>query len=229
MTHREYTLYDLAPIPRRDAARILMGPFAAFCVATPAMSAESAAQEKATAARVEKKVNEAKQKAKQDKHETKAFAEFKKEIADYERLHNKEVARLGSMDKTALPKALATALIAERHEAKQGDIFITEIQPLLKARIAEQLKGPDTQAARKAVVEGNPGHDEDAPPVAVKVNGVYPRGAARSTVPPSVLLTLPPLPECLQYLFVDRDLVLVDAVAQIIVDFLPNAAPPLPA
>ena len=174
-------------------------------------------------------MNEAKLKAKQEKHESKAFAEFKKELAEYSALHNKELSKLGSMDKAAVPKALATALIDKRHEARQGDVFIAEVQPLLKARIAEQLKGPDTQAARKAVVEGNPGHDEDAPPVAVKVNIVYPRGAARSTVPPSVLLTLPTLPECLQYLFVDRDLVLVDAVAQIIVDFLPNAAPPLPA
>jgi hypothetical protein len=36
---------------------------------------------------------------------------------------------------------------------------------------------------------------------------------------------LPPLPECLHYRFVGRDLLLVDSVAQIIVDILRNAAP----
>jgi hypothetical protein len=46
-------------------------------------------------------------------------------------------------------------------------------------------------------------------------------------VPPSVLLILPPLPACLHYRFVGRDLVLVDAVAQLIVDILPAAAPDL--
>jgi hypothetical protein len=63
--------------------------------------------------------------------------------------------------------------------------------------------------------------------VVVRVNGEYPPGASRSTVPPSVLLTLPPLPECLHYRFVGRDLILVDSVAQLIVDFLPAAAPAL--
>ncbi len=62
-------------------------------------------------------------------------------------------------------------------------------------------------------------------PVDVRVNAVYPVGATRSTVPPSLLLALPPLPECLHYRFVGRDLLLVDSVAQIIVDFLTNAAP----
>jgi len=61
----------------------------------------------------------------------------------------------------------------------------------------------------------------------VRVNAEYPPGAPRSTVPPSVLLTLPPLPACLHYRFVDRDLVLVDSVAQLIVDFLPAAVPDL--
>ena len=61
----------------------------------------------------------------------------------------------------------------------------------------------------------------------VRVNAVYPIGAPRSTVPPSVLVTLPPLPACLHYRFVDRDLVLVDSVAQLIVDVLPAAAPDL--
>jgi hypothetical protein len=56
---------------------------------------------------------------------------------------------------------------------------------------------------------------------------VYPPDAPRSTVPPSVLLILPPLPACLHYRFVGRDLVLVDAVAQLIVDILPAAAPDL--
>ena len=61
----------------------------------------------------------------------------------------------------------------------------------------------------------------------VRVNAEYPLGAPRSTVPPSVLLTLPPLPACLHYRFVGRDLILVDSVAQLIVDFLPAAAPDL--
>ena len=40
-------------------------------------------------------------------------------------------------------------------------------------------------------------------------------------------MTLPTLPECLHYRFVGRDLILVDSVAQLVVDFLPEAAPDL--
>jgi len=103
-----------------------------------------------------------------------------------------------------------------------------KIPPALFRRlIAEQLNGPDALAARKAVLEGNPGEEEDSVPVAVRINTEYPSGAPRSTVPPSLLLTLPTLPDCLHYRFVGRDLVLVDSVAQLIVDFLPAAAPDL--
>jgi len=56
---------------------------------------------------------------------------------------------------------------------------------------------------------------------------VYPLDAPRSTVPPSLLLTLPPLPSSLHYRFVRRDLILVDSVAQLVVDILPAAAPDL--
>ena len=56
---------------------------------------------------------------------------------------------------------------------------------------------------------------------------MYPLDAPRSTVPPSLLLTLPPLPSSLHYRFVGRDLILLDSVAQLIVDVLPAAAPDL--
>ena len=132
-----------------------------------------------------------------------------------------------AQETVAAQKALAHAIAAKRAKAKPGDIFRPEVQPLFRRLIAEQLQGPDALDARKAVLEGNPEDEDDSVPVVVRVNAEYPPGAPRSTVPPSVLLTLPPLPACLHYRFVDRDLVLVDSVAQLIVDFLPAAAPDL--
>ncbi len=138
----------------------------------------------------------------------------------------------GDADQTvALQKALAARIVEKRSDEKAGDFFEKDVVPVFRRLIAEQLKGPDTQDARKAVSEGNPAvedddGDGDEPTNFVpQVNLAYPEGAPRSTVPASVLLTLPPLPEALQYHFVGRDLVLVDSVAQIIVDFLPGAAP----
>lgn len=221
-------MLDQPLIARRSAARLLMGPLAAFCVSIPASGfPDEEAQEKVTAARVAKKVERARDKSDADQEEHEAVEHFRKEVAKYAGLHGKALARVGAVQTPEAQKALAAAITARRIEAKQGDIFLPEVQAVFKRLLGAQLKGPDATAAKKAMVEGNPGHDEDSILVAVRVNAPYPRGAARSTVPPSVLLTLPPLPECLSYLFVGRDLILVDTAAQLIVDFIPTAAPEL--
>ena len=184
-------------------------------------------QDKAEAAKVAKKVERAKGRAaKEAKHELEAVRDFTKRLDRYARLHNNYLARLGGQT-AVTAQALAEAIARERAKAKLGDIIIPEVQPLLRRLIAEQLKGPDTAAARKAAGEGNPNVEADSTPVVPELNVIYPAGAARATMPPSLLLALPPLPECLHYRFVGRDLLLVDSVAQIIVDILRNAAPVL--
>jgi hypothetical protein len=217
-----------APSTRRPAARSLIGVLAALCLALPALAGH-APDEKTDAAKVAKKVDKARSAAHQAEDEREALRHFQKEVADYARLHSKQIARVGAREAATTEAALAQAIAASRAKAQPGDVFDPEIQPLFRRLIAEQLQGPDALAARKAVLEGNPSDDpsEPAVPVVVRVNAVYPPGAARSTVPPSLLLTLPPLPPCLHYRFVGRDLVLVDTLAQLIVDFLPAAAPEL--
>jgi len=212
----------------RGAARHLIGSLAALCLAVPVLAGPGEGpQEKDQAAKVAKKVEKALGTAHQAEEEREALRHFQDEVAEYAELHTKQLAKLGARESVAMQEALAHAMAAKRAKAKPGDIFQPEVQPLFRRLIAEQLEGPDALAARKAVLEGNPGQDEDSVPVVVHVNGEYPLGAPRSTVPPSVLLTLPPLPECLHYRFVGQDLILVDSVAQLIVDILPAAAPTL--
>lgn len=223
---------------RGSVARLLIVSVSAVYLAVfvPAPAA-GAIQEKVEAAKVAKKVEKAadpdRQKRKQTKQEKEALKEFKEEVDDYARLHSSELAKLGTQKSVVAQEVLAKAIAAKRAKARPGDVFAKEIEPLFRRLIAEQLKGPDTLDARKAVQDGNPAanpaQDEDTVNVVVRVNALYPPGASRSTVPPSLLLTLPPLPECLHYRFVGRDLILVDSVAQIIVDFLKGAAPPPPA
>ncbi len=57
-----------------------------------------------------------------------------------------------------------------------------------------------------------------------RVNGRYPWGLA-SAMWPTLLRVLPPLPEELEYRFSNRDLVLIDVHANIVVDILENALP----
>jgi hypothetical protein len=219
---------DHASTARRGAARLLIGPLAALCLAVPVLAGPGeGSDEKKDAARVAKKMEKALATSHQAEEEREALRHFQEEVADYAELHAKLLARLGAQEPVAVQEALARAMEAKREEAEPGDIFRPEVRPLFRRLVAEQLKGPDTLDARKAVVEGNPGLEKESVPIVVRVNAVYPLDAPRSTVPPSVLLTLPPLPSCLHYRFVGRDLVLVDSVAQLIVDVLPAAAPDL--
>ncbi len=212
------------------AARVLIGGLVVLClgVSVPAASFQSAEGRK-EAGRVAKKMEKAaKAAARQTEEENEAIRHFLKAAAKYAALHDALLSRLGGQ-RAVTAQALAGAIVASRAKARQGDILLPEVQPVLRRLIAEELKGPDTGDARRAVSEGNAVEIGDPAAVVVRVNAAYPVGAQRSTVPASLLMVLPALPECLHYRFVGRDLILVDDVSQIIVDFLAAAVPPLAA
>jgi len=219
---------DHASFTRRAVARLLIGPLTALWLVVPVLAGPGERpDEKSEAAKVAKKMEKALATSHQAEEEREALRHFQEEVAEYADLHARQLAKLGNQESVAAQETLARAIEAKRETAEPGDIFRPEVRPLFRRLIAEQLKGPDSTDARKAVVEGNPGLDRESVPIVVRVNSVYPPDAPRSTVPPSVLLILPPLPACLHYRFVGRDLVLVDTVAQLIVDILPAAAPDL--
>jgi hypothetical protein len=216
---------DRAPFTPRDAPLLLF--LLAACLVLPVV-ADEGPPGKNEAARVATKMDKAVATAHQAADEREALQHFQDAVAEYAELHAGQLAGLGTQESVAAQKSLAHAMAAKRDRARPGDMFQPAVQPLFRRLIAEQLEGPDALDARKAAFEGNPG-DEATVPVVVRVNAEYPIGAARSTVPPSILLTLPPLPPCLHYRFVGSNLILVDSVAQLIVDFLPAAAPVLAA
>jgi hypothetical protein len=219
---------DHASFARGGVAHLLVGILALLCLTVPALAGpDERPEEKNEGEKVAKKMKRARATADQAQDEREALRRFQEEVAEYADLHAKVLAKLGSREEsTASRRSFEHAMKAERVKARQGDIFQAEVQPLFQRLIAEQLTGPDARDARKAVLEGNPGEGDEHPvPVVVRVNAAYPSGSSRSTVPPSVLVALPPLPACLHYRFVGRDLVLVDSVTGLIVDLLPAAAP----
>jgi hypothetical protein len=110
------------------------------------------------------------------------------------------------------------ALRNERHLAKQGDIFFEEITKTFRRRIHEALRGADPAEYLARTKE------DDAPQQsAPAVNALYPGGGALQMMPPQMLRVLPPLPEGLEYRFIERDLILWDPHAVLIIDFIPNA------
>ena len=114
-------------------------------------------------------------------------------------------------------QALAAAIRAARREAKPGDVFGSAADPFRRVIQEDaRTRAPrDASAAMKEVPAQPPPH----------VNAEYPREAALATVPPLILLKLERLPDGLEYRFMGRDLILRDADANLIVDFITDAVP----
>lgn len=109
-----------------------------------------------------------------------------------------------------------------RAAAKQGDIFTAEARPVIVRLLASVFGGPDGRELKASIMDEN-----EVNPVALKlaVNSRYPDSVPLTSVPPQVLQTLPKLIEDLEYRFVGDWLVLLDAHAHIIADYIENALP----
>jgi hypothetical protein len=125
----------------------------------------------------------------------------------------------------ASQKALGAQVRAARATAKRGDLFTPATQAQFKRLLTPPLKGSDG-AENKGAIKDDAPEPKDIP---FRVNAEYPRDESLSTVPPDVLRALPQLPPEIQYRFVGRHLILYDSKANIIIDFMLNALPPLPA
>ena len=116
-------------------------------------------------------------------------------------------------------KALAQAICARRLDARVGDVFSIEVRPAFRTLIAASVRANQDTVAElmernnAEVIPGSP---------RPSINKPFPwqRGAA---MPPYLLAALPPLPRELQYRIVDRDLLLLDVDANLVIDILENA------
>ena len=116
--------------------------------------------------------------------------------------------------------SIADAIREARPAAKQGDIFTPESTPEFLKVIRGALRGASGSSVRKTISQGEP-----VMGVHLTVNGPYPEHLPRTTVPPTLLLRLPRLPDKLAYRIVDHDFVLQDTEARLVVDFIPGALP----
>lgn len=150
--------------------------------------------------------------------------DFQKRIEAYLSLRTNAVKGIGPLKPTTNPAeikagqdALAERIATARAEAQPGDIFTPEIRQRFRELLAPHLKGEAGRDA-KAIVK------DDAPPtVPFKVNAAYPEGKPLPTVPAKLLVNLPPLPKLVDYRIIDKHLILRDAEANLIVDYMLNA------
>jgi hypothetical protein len=154
------------------------------------------------------------------------LTDFKKRIDDYVALHQKVEGGLPNVPKEATPKQiddnqreLGKQITAARVAAKQGDLLEPQMQDLVRRNFVRIFAGTEGAARRASVMDENPLD------IRLTVNQRYPDDVPLSTMPPEVLQILPKMPEELEYRFVGRYLVIMDAHAHLIADFIPNAIP----
>jgi hypothetical protein len=151
------------------------------------------------------------------------LADFKSRIDAYMKLRKEAVKDAPRLKETKDPAkiraaqdAMSIEIRAARANATHGDIFTPEITAKFRRLLSPELKGDDGRDA-KAIIK------DDAPTnVPFKVNAKYPEGAPVPTVPASLLVNLPTLPEPLQFRIIEKHLLLVDEDADVIVDYALN-------
>ena len=114
---------------------------------------------------------------------------------------------------------LAEAIRAARPQAAQGDLFTPAISAEFRRLVLIAMRGSHAYRVHQSL--------KHAEPVVLhlSVNETYPANVPLQSTPPTLLANLPPLPPQIGYRVIGHDLVLHDAEANIIVDFVPNAIP----
>ena len=155
-----------------------------------------------------------------------ALATMNDRLKAYVEVHKKIEESLPKLPKEATPQQIdqnqrlfEQRLRAERKSAKQGDVFTEEARPVIKRLLATVFAGADGKQLKASIMDENPTG------ISISVNGRYPDAVPISTVPPEVLQTLPKLTEDMEYRFVGDNLILLDAHAHIIADYIPDAIP----
>ena len=154
-----------------------------------------------------------------------AVKAFRDRLDAYLALHRKAAGTVPALKETDDPakltsreQAIGEAIRQLRTDAKAGDVFGTELTPRFRDVIKKDW-------ARRSAAD-KAGLAEDMPPGSVAdVNATYPPALPLATFPASLLASLPPLPEDIEYRFVGRHLILRDVKANIIIDVLPNVLP----
>jgi hypothetical protein len=170
------------------------------------------------------------------------LAKFQDEIEQYRELHQELVHRIPNVGPNATAEEIAAhrnkmtkGIQAERRSARQGEIFKPPVEAAFRRIIARELASSERGQVVKEIKQGNPTVEnvpnqanptsEHPESVRVAVNGTYNDHAPSSSMPPTLLLKMPQLPEEVRYQFVGRDLILRDTEANVILDFIKDAVP----
>jgi hypothetical protein len=155
------------------------------------------------------------------------FGDFLARVDAYAKLHKSVASTLPALKPTPEPEliaahqqALARRIREARPHAKRGDVFSDQARDAFRHAVREEFHGPHGHRARRTIQQGEPLSN-----VHLGVNQPYPDGVPYTTLPPTLLLKFPKLPEVVVYRVVGADLVLLDTEANLVVDRIPDIIP----
>jgi hypothetical protein len=150
-------------------------------------------------------------------------SEFNRRVLEYLAVRQQLAGTLKKLPDRATPlqidanqRALGALVAKARADAKQGDVFVPDMQTFVRGLIRRVLAEPDGAKIRASLMDENPMSAK------VAVNERYPDTVPLSTMPPDVLAALPKLPKDVEYRFVGNRLILLDVQSHLIVDFVDN-------
>ncbi len=150
--------------------------------------------------------------------------EFQQRVKQYLELRKKAAGQ--APKPTDSPQVIASSqrelgnkVRVARAGAKQGEIFAPEIAQYFRRQLAAVLVGPHGKDIRASLRHAEPVRMD------LQINQSYPENVPLQSTPPTLLLKLPELPDGLEYRILDRELVLRDAEANIVVDYIPEVLP----
>jgi hypothetical protein len=154
------------------------------------------------------------------------FADFTRRVQAYTGMRSMVARTVPPLEVSTDPteiwhasNALAFAIRAVRADARQGDLFSPEIAVAFRVAISAGCHGRYDDLLEIITDE------LESPLPAPTVHARWPMGAPLPMMPPDLLAALPTLPAGLEYRFMNRDLVLLDVDANLIIDFVPGAVP----
>jgi hypothetical protein len=155
-----------------------------------------------------------------------ALATMNDRLKNYLDIHKKLEAGLPELPTEATPEQIdrnqrlfEQKMRDARKNAPRGEIFTAEAEPVIRRLLASVFGGPDGKELMASILDDNPAG------MNLTVNMRYPDEVPLSTVPPEVLQTLPKLSEDMEYRFIGHHLILLDAHAHVVADFIPDAMP----
>jgi len=119
----------------------------------------------------------------------------------------------------AREREMGNKIRVARAGAKQGEIFRPQIAQYFRKQITASFRGRHGNEIRASLAHAEPVNIE------LQINQSYPPNQPLQSTPPTLLLNLPELQDGLEYRVLNRELVLRDTQANIVVDYVPNALP----